>query len=575
MNFSPDIKNKIPNTQSMFWLGNLISGILLGLSAPGFGTNWVGILAFFPLLAVLDQLHKNRLFSLQKRAGLFFAVCWFSGSIAASIGGYWITSSINVFGHIPWFAALLITAFGYGLEIGLQLFVYFGIPLLFIRQRSGWDLIVRLAFVLALDPWYPRLIQWNYGGLTFSKFPWLEQAADILGASGLLLYSAGFSFLLLYWWRWKSEGTGNGKSLYKASTIYLILWVFGLGYGAWRTQDLVIQNSTIDSASSGNIQNLVPDFPAKLTVMVIQPNFSLQELASNPELAHSKRQQNLAGLLEDSLKALEQLPENTTTPKLLIWPESVYPDPFFKVAASRKKVISFADANQTSILLATVDWVKTQTGYKFNGVSVLIGANGQVLGRYNKIFLIPFGETIPFSEWFPGIASWLRNNIANMSEFERGREYTVFSVHENIEFSAPICFDIFSPTVVRGMVRNGSNLVVNLSNLAWFGRTTASDNMVAVLRWRAIENRVPVVFASNNGKSVFIGADGENQSRQLGLFEEGSLTSKINIRPQFSFFREYAEWVWGGFMFLFFMLGILAQVSVSYTHLTLPTILLV
>ena len=300
--------------------------------------------------------------------------------------------------------------------------------------------------------------------------------------------------------------------------------------------------------------------------MVIQPNFSLQELASNPELAHSKRQQNLAGLLEDSLKALEQLPENTTTPKLLIWPESVYPDPFFKVAASREKVLSFAEANQTSILLATVDWVKTQTGYKFHGVSVLIGVNGEVLGRYNKIFLIPFGETIPFSEWFPGIASWLRNNIANMSEFERGREYTVFSVPENIEFSAPICFDIFSPTVVRGMVRNGSNLVVNLSNLAWFGRTTASDNMVAVLRWRAIENRVPVVFASNNGKSVFIGADGENRSRQLGLFEEGSLTSTINIRPQFSFFREYAEWVWGGFMFLFFMLGILAQVRGKIFH---------
>ena len=172
MNISPEIKNQIPNTQSLFWLGSLISGILLGLSAPGFGTNWVGILAFFPLLTVLDQMHKNRLFSLQKRAGLFFAVCWFSGSIAASIGGYWITSSINVFGHIPWFAALLITAVGYGLEVGLQLFVYFGIPLLFIRQRSGWDLIVRLAFVLALDPWYPRLIQWNYGGLTFSKFPY-------------------------------------------------------------------------------------------------------------------------------------------------------------------------------------------------------------------------------------------------------------------------------------------------------------------------------------------------------------------------------------------------------------------
>ena len=110
------------------------------------------------------------------------------------------------------------------------------------------------------------------------------------------------------------------------------------------------------------------------------------------------------------------------------------------------------------------------------------------------------------------------------------------------------------------MVKNGANLVVNLSNLAWFGRTTASENMVAVLRWRAIENRVPVVFASNNGESVFIGADGKNLNQKLELFEEGSLTARIDIQPRFSFYSEYAECVWGGFMTLFLLLGIPAHV---------------
>ena len=63
------------------------------------------------------------------------------------------------------------------------------------------------------------------------------------------------------------------------------------------------------------------------------------------------------------------------------------------------------------------------TGRKFHGVSVLVGSNGEVLGRYNKIFLIPFGEMIPFSKIFPETASWLRNNIANMSEFDPGQDY--------------------------------------------------------------------------------------------------------------------------------------------------------
>ena len=554
MNNSREAQISKSKTQHLFWFGSLISGILIGLNAPGFSTQWIGIVAFFPLLLVLEQSHKKKLFPIWKLAGLFLTACWLSGCIAALIGAYWITNSIHVFGHLPWFTALLITAVGYGLEIGLQLFIYFGLPLLFIRQRCGWDLVLRLAFILALDPWYPRLIQWNYGGLTFFQFPWIEQVADLIGSSGLLIYSAGFSFLLIYWWRWKIANEGNRKIFLQATAIYLILWSVGLSYGAWRIQDLGTQNF------KSKIQN------PKLSVTVIQPNFSLRKLASNPELAHSEREQNLESLLADSRKALSQptptfmVQENAYVPKLLIWPESVYPDPFFKVAISREKVMAFAKEQQTSILLTTVDWKHTKTGPKFHGVSVLVGSNGVVLGRYNKIFLIPFGETIPFSDWIPGLAAWLRKNIANMSEFERGQRYTAFSLNDKIKLSAPICFDIFSPTVVRGMVKNGADLIINLSNLAWFGHTTASRNMLAVLRWRALENRVPVVVCTNNGESVFIGADGKNLSQKLGLFEEGSLTARINIQTQFSFYREYVEWVWGGFVLLFLLLGILAHV---------------
>ena len=541
MNKNAKNNNYRQSTQKLFFTGSLISGVMLGLNAPGFGTHWLGLISLFPLIFTLEKLHAEDALSFRKRALLFFGICWLAGGIAASIGGYWITNSTHVFGHLPWPAALMITAVGYGLEVGFQLFVYFAIPLLLIPKLNNWDLPLRLAFVLALDPWYPRLIHWNYGALTFSEFPWIEQLADIIGSSGLLLYSAGFAFLLSGWLRWKS-GKLSYKNILQASFLYLLLWIIGLSYGAWRTQNLETKFTEPNSKSS------------KLTVLVIQPNFSLQDLASNPQLAHSKRQQNLESLLTDSRKALAKLPQNTSTEKLLVWPESVFPDAYFKSKNSRLKVSAFAEEHQTNILFTTVDWERTQTGHKFYGVSVLVGKKGEVLGRYNKIFLIPFGEMIPFSDWFPGIAAWLRNNIANMSEFDRGTEYTVFPLAEDIQLSAPICFDIFNPKVMRGMVLNGSNLVLNLSNLAWFGRTTASDNMVATLRWRAIENRVPVVFASNNGESLFIAANGKNMSQQLGLFEEGTLTSTVQLQHQFSFYREYAEWVWAGFIFLFLLL---------------------
>ena len=534
-------QNSKQNLQKYFWIGSLISGIMLGLNAPGLGTHWLGLISFFPLILTLERLHTEEDLSFQKRALFIFGTCWLTGGIAASIGSYWMTNSINVFGHVPWPAALMITGVGYGLEVGFQLFVYFGIPLLLIRKLNNWDLPLRLAFVVALDPWYPRLIHWNYGGLTFSEFPWIEQLADIIGSSGLLLFSSGLSFLLIGWLRWKS-GKLSHKKMLQASTLYLLLWIIGLSYGAWRTYNL-----------GTNVKS------SNLTVIVIQPNFSLQDLASHPELAHSKRLKNLESLLDDSRKALIELPRNTSTEKLLVWPESVFPDTYFKSKYSRHKVSSFAQEHQVNILFTTVDSEPAQTGHKFYGVSVLVGKNGKVLGRYNKIFLIPFGEMIPFADWFPGIAEWLRQNIANMSEFDRGKEYTVFTLADNTQLSAPICFDIFNPTVIRGMVRNGSELVLNLSNLSWFGRTTASDNMVAVLRWRAIENRVPVVFASNNGESVFITAKGKNMSKQLGLFEEGALTTTLRLQHQFSFYREYAEWVWTGFILLFFLLMIQAH----------------
>ncbi len=558
---SNKISSQIPITKirTTFWIGSIVSGVLLGLNAPGFGTQWFGLVSFFPLIFTLEQLREKSCVSLRKHCLLFFCVCWLTGGIASLIGGNWITNSIHVFGHIPMIFALLITGAGYGLEVGLQLFVYFGLPLLCIRKLGSWDLPLRLSFVAAIDPWYPRLFHWNYGGLTFSQFPFIEQAADIIGSSGLLLYSAGLSFLLLGWWRLKSDSKNFVQSeatrrfLKRATAAYISLCAAGLIYGAWRVQDL---KTNVDLPKSDSLIN----------VIVIQPNFSLQNLASNPDLAHSKRQGNLESLLEDSEQALSKLSNQTAEPTLLVWPESVFPHPFFKVNEASSKVMHFAKEHNTSILFSTVDWNNTESGIKYHGVSVLVGANGKVLGRYNKIFLIPFGEMIPFSNLFPGIASLLRHNIANMSEFEPGKEYSVFSLSENVKLSAPICFDVFSPNVVRGMSLNGANLIVNLSNLAWFGRTTASDNMAAVLRWRAIENRVPVVFASNNGESVIIGADGKNISRQLELFEKGALISKLQLQSRFSFFRQYVEWIRGGFVCIFIVLVVIAHVRGKIFH---------
>jgi len=553
MTTKKNIQNSSTKIIALFWIWSLVAGIVIGLNAPGFGTHWIGLVSFLPLLLILEKIYKKTNFTFRKQCLVFFGVCWLTGVSASLIGGNWITNSIHVFGHIPMIFSLLITGAGYGLEVGLQLFVYFAIPLLFIKKLGNWELVFRLSYVIAIDHWYPRLIHWNYGGLTFSEFPFIEQVADLIGSSGLIFYSLGFQLLLIALWRLKSNGKNlnNNRVGYKflkqAIAVYSLFWALGLSYGVWRIDDI---------NRSYNLQNA----DSLLNIIAIQPNFSLQNLASNPELAHSKRKGNLDSLFEDSKKYLSKISKKNEEPILLVWPESVFPLPFFKVKDARQKVTQFAKENNISILFTTVDWEDTMKGRKFHGVSVLIGSSGKIIGRYNKIFLIPFGEMIPFSNIFPEVASWLRNNIANMAEFQSGMDHKVFTLSEKVQLSAPICFDIFSQKVVRGMSLRGANLIVNLSNLAWFGRSTASDNMVAVLRWRAIENRLPVVFASNNGESIFIGADGKNLSRQLGLFEEGALIAKLQLQSHFSFYRHNEEWLRIGFVLIFFVLSLLAHV---------------
>ena len=516
------------------------SGVLIGLNAPGFHTQWVGLFAFVPLLLLLEKWFAESRSSLSGTLGRSFLACWLTGAIGTSIGAYWITNSAHVFGHLPWVVAQLITAAGYGLEVGLMLFFALTLPLAVIRPASRVDLPIRAVFFTVIDGFYPRLIHWTYGGLTFSGFPLLEQSADLIGSSGLTFLALGSNFLIIGWIRRYQHGGITPRFIVSASILYLLLIAGGMGYGSLRLSQLDSEenNSTAD----------------KIWIGAVQPNFSLQNLASNPGLAHSTRVKNLDLLLADTEKVLRRYPDQSGLPKLIVWPESVYPDPFFKVRQSRERVRKFARENRTSILLASIDWEYINNTPRFHGISVLVGPDGNVLDRYNKIFLIPFGETNPFAVWFPAAAEFLRDQIRNMSVFEAGDKYSVFTLPSGLRLSPTICFDIFSPRIVRNMAQNGAAFAANLSNLAWFGRTTASDNMEAVVRWRAIENRIPVLFVSNNGKSVFIGPDGSDLTPKLGLFAPGVLETTVLLKPRYSFYRNHGKWVRYGILALLILL---------------------
>ncbi|MEL0157448.1 MAG: apolipoprotein N-acyltransferase [Deltaproteobacteria bacterium] len=502
------------------------SGVMFGFSTPGFGLPLLGLVALVPLLILYEEILSIP----QKRRKSFFNILGYSfvaGSISAVIGGYCITNSAHVYGHLPLPLAVLVTAVGYGLEVGLIFFFYFGCLLPFLPKHSWADLPVRILWILILEPHYPRLFEWSLGGFTYYKVPYIEQFADIIGSSGLSLLSVGCNLTFLLAWRFLKQKNDDWINVKFASILLITAHLLAGSYGKWRLLEL----QDVKSA-------------AQIEVVSLQPNFSLAQLASNPDLAYSERSRNIESLLDDSRKALTKTQrQEKDLPRLLVWPESTFPAPIYKDASARELVSNFAKEERVNILLSTVDWEMQEDGsYRFFGISVLVNPDGEIAGRYNKIFLIPFGESIPGSSWFPSWAAWLREMIPNISEFEAGQEFTAMPIGD-VKISAPICFDGFSPEIIQKMVLNGANLIVLSGNLAWFGKSNAADYLEMITRWRSLENRVPVVFATNSGYSSFWDATGQVLTKRMGLFEEGYLDAVIDLSTYNSWYREKSGWL--------------------------------
>ncbi len=193
--------------------------------------------------------------------------------------------------------------------------------------------------------------------------------------------------------------------------------------------------------------------------------------------------------------------------------------------------------------------------------------------RYDKMQLVPFGEYIPMS--------WLLRSVdlvvEAVGEFGRGTEYVVFdgpvlepaasqsgasSLGEALasqsagpvggdgslsgaeprvaRFSSLICYEGIFPALTRRFVAAGADFLVNISNDAWYGATSAPYQHLAMVTLRAVENRVPVVRATNTGVSAFIYADG-SAGVFTPLFEPDIGVERILLRRMDSVYRRVGD----------------------------------
>jgi apolipoprotein N-acyltransferase len=233
-------------------------------------------------------------------------------------------------------------------------------------------------------------------------------------------------------------------------------------------------------------------------------------------------------------------------PEIIVWPEAATPGFVLKNMRLRKQITSLIRQANTYFIIGSSEYPKFQKNSserdKTGNTALFFSPGGKVLGQYLKIRLYPFGEYIPYEDLF----SWPQFIIPDgkRSFHIAGEEYALFNVYD-AKIGVVICWESVFPRLVSKFVQNGANLIVNITNEAWFGETAAPYQLLTKCVFRAVENRVSLARAANTGISCFIDPfgriTGRVQKDGKDIFVAGYLTQEITVSKERTFYTEYGD----------------------------------
>jgi apolipoprotein N-acyltransferase len=456
-----------------------LSGVLLALACLSLPT-----LRTWPLMwiALVPQLHVA-LTSRSPRAA--FLQGWFTGTLANTIGFYWMDSLLERFGHMSPLEALpimlLLTAYQ-GLEFAL---LSWGVFRLRARTRAPLPTALMAMLVMAaIELVVPQVFPF-YLAISQAAVPAVIQVADLTGPIGVTALLVAWNGALLD--AWYGRRAGQGRAAFRPLAIAALFVAADLAYGALRLHQVDVARAAAPKVKTGLVQ-------------------------ANVGILEKWDPQQFAGLLETHQRLSADLARAGA--ELIVWPESSYsyalPRPFlheFPEGDPRRVRVGFDTPLVFGALTRTVGRPqKPADRYPYN-TALMMDAEGRVTGAYDKVFLMLFGEYIPFYDTIP----WFTEIFPEASNFSRGHEPGSFPLRvrgQNYALGPLICYEDILPGFTRRVAQLQPNALVNITNDAWFGRTSEPYQHLALAVFRAVENRLELVRAVNTGVSAHVDAAG-------------------------------------------------------------------
>jgi len=220
-----------------------------------------------------------------------------------------------------------------------------------------------------------------------------------------------------------------------------------------------------------------------------------------------------------------------TNPDLIVFPESILPSYILQNEVLKDSFADIARMGETRVLLGTGVYRNREI---YNAVA-LFSATGELVGTFDMVRPVPFGEYIPgrsILEWL-GMGAWARSFLP--IDLSRGEGYIPLA-----EFGTPICFESTFPNPSRKLTQNGAQVLVTVTNDAWFDESSELAAHFACAVFRAVENRRWVIQSANGGISGIISPTGQIVE---SLNAEGVISGEIQLRSRISPYTRWGYWM--------------------------------
>lgn len=473
----------------------IASGLALALAFPQPGWAWIAWVALVPLLRAIDG----------RRVRHAFLLGWLSSAVFHGATLYWVAVPITRFADLPFavgaaLAALLAAVLGlYG---GV-----FAAALRFVERRCGIDPVLLAASLWTMLEWcraawlFP--FPWNPLGASQARSGAILQIVEwtgVYGVSGLIvLVNVALDRALF------GAGRGSFRDAIRLSVVTGLLGAVLVG-GAWRKSEV---RSQLESGEP------------LLRVGLVQPAF---EPMAKSDPAEARR-------FLEQLVGLSRLVE-TQGAGLVVWPEAAGPFGLDEVREATRDLTKPLLFGAPAVLRAPLG--RGEVVSTVNRAWLLDASRGSE-AFYDKMVLVPFGEYVPF----PEALFFVERFVPGTSDIVAGSSPTVFSLGQT-RFSVLICYEAIFPGLARRRVADGADFLVNLTNDAWFGNTSAPHQHLALAAIRAVETRRPLVRVANTGISAIIDPDGEMRGRTR-LFEAATRVLEVRGLEEQTFYVRHGD----------------------------------